>query len=211
MIEHILQEVLALSQVVPLPVFTAIGSLVEELISPIPAQAIMLLGGSLAHAQYASLWLILFMAFTGSVGKLIGSVLYYVFADKVEDLIVPRYGKYLGITHEQLERVGARLGRGLRDDIALLLLRLIPVIPSGPVSVACGLFKINLQTFVVTALIGSFFRNIFYLLIGYYGWDAYRRFVRSLSEYKLLFLVAGTLVVLGGLIWGYRAWKRRRR
>jgi len=211
MVESLMNQVLALSQVVPLPIFTVVGSFVEEIVSPIPAQAIMLVGGSLARVQYAGLWMLVLMAFTGAIGKLLGSVVYYVFADKIEDIIVPRYGKYIGVTHEQLEMVGKKLGRGWRDDIVLFILRLLPIVPSAPVSVACGLFKIDLRTFIITSFFGSFFRNVFYLLIGYYGWEAYQRFMQSLAPYKGLFITVLGVVVLGVGYMAYRSWKRRRR
>lgn len=211
MVETLMNYVLALSQVVPLPIFTVVGSFVEEIVSPIPAQAIMLLGGSLARVQYAGIWMLVLMAFTGAIGKLLGSLVYYVFADKIEDIVVPRYGKYIGVTHEQLELVGKKLGRGWRDDIVLFILRLLPVVPSAPVSVACGLFKIDLRTFIVTSFSGSLFRNFFYLLIGYYGWDAYQRFMQSLAPYRGLFIMVIVFVVAGASYLAYRSWKRRRR
>jgi membrane protein DedA with SNARE-associated domain len=211
MLEVLVNQVFALSQMVPLPVFTAVGSLIEELISPIPAQAIMLLGGSLAKTQYASQWMLVVMAFTGAIGKSLGSIVYYMFADKIEDVIVPRYGKYIGVTHEQLELVGKKLGNGFKDDIVLFLLRLLPIVPSAPVSVACGLFKIDLWTFVITAFIGSFFRNLFYLLIGYHGWEAYRYFMQSLVSYKQPFVGGLIVVVLALLALTYRAWKKKQR
>lgn len=208
--QHFLFYLLALSQHAPLPVFTAIGSLVEELISPIPTQAVMFLAGSLARAGRAGLGMLVFMAVTGALGKVIGSFLYYFFADKIEDVIVPRFGKYIGISHEQLERVGKRLGRGWRDDIGLLILRLIPAVPSAPVSVACGLFKIDLRTFIWTAFVGSFARNALYLLIGYYGWSAYQRFIHSFAPYKPYFFGALAIVSIILLVFAYRYWKKRR-
>lgn len=212
MVEALMNQVLALSQVVPLPIFTVVGSFVEEIISPIPAQATMLLGGSLARVQYAGMWMLVLMAFTGAIGKLLGSLVYYVFADKIEDIVVPRYGKYIGVTHEQLELVGKKLGKGWKDDAVLLILRLLPVVPSAPVSVACGLFKIDLRTFIITTFLGSLFRNLFYLLIGYYGWDAYQRFVQSLAHYKGSFgIVIALIVVVGAGYLAHRSWKRRRR
>lgn len=211
MFSTLTHHLLALSQQVPLPVFAAVGSFIEEVISPLPSQAIMVFGGSLARAAQAGQLMLVFMAATGAVGKTLGSLVYYVFADKIEDVIVPRYGKYIGISHEQLEQVGKRLGRGWGDDVVLLLLRLIPAVPSSPVSVACGLIKIDLRTFIVTALLGSFFRNWMYLSIGFYGWEAYHRFIRPFLPYQRYVIPALLLGCMGLAIWGYRYWQRKKR
>lgn len=211
MLSTLTQYLYDFSQQVPLPVFTAVGSLIEEIISPIPSQAIMIFGGSLARAAHTGQLMLVLMALTGAVGKTLGSLLYYVFADKIEDIIVPRFGKYIGISHEQLEQVGKKLGRGWADDIALFLLRLIPAVPSSPVSVACGLIKIDLRTFIVTAFFGSFFRNWMYLLIGFYGWEAYRRFLQPFLPYQKYIIPSLVLVGVGLAILGYRYWRRKKR
>lgn len=209
MIENLIFQLQVLSQQVPLPIFTAVGSLIEEIISPLPSQAIMIFAGSLAKTEHVGQLMLVFMALTGAIGKTVGCLFYYVFADKIEDLIVPRYGKYIGVSHEQLERVGKKLGHTWADDVALFFLRLIPAIPSSPVSIACGLIKVSLRTFIVTALLGSFLRNWFYLLIGFYGWEAYRRSLRPFLQYReYLFLVLG-VVILGGGIWFYRRWRKK--
>lgn len=209
MVPELAVHVFTLSQHVPLPVFTGIGSVIEEIVAPIPSQAIMLLAGSLARADYAGFWQLILMAFTGAIGKTLGCLVYYVFADKIEDVVVPRFGKYIGISHEQLERVGKKLGRGWRDDVGLFLLRLIPAVPSAPVSVACGLFKIDLKTFILTTLAASFLRNLLYVLIGYYGWGAYRRFVHSLLQYRWYFIAFAVALCAAAGVWAYRRWKRK--
>ncbi len=203
-----MQSLLALGQQVPLPVFTAAGSLIEEIISPLPSQGIMLFAGSLARSAHAGQWMLFFMALTGAFGKTLGCYIYYFFADKIEDKIMPRFGKYFGITHEQLERVGKRLGKGWADDVALFLLRLIPAVPSSPVSVACGLIKLNIRTFLWTAFAGSFLRNWFYLLIGYFGWEAVRRFIRPMAPYAHFWPVLAGLAGLIALYFGYRFWRK---
>ncbi len=211
MFQALVLHVFGLSQYVPLPVFTALGSLLEELVWPIPGQAVMLLAGSLARSAGAGILLLCFIALTGAVGKVAGCLLYYVFADKIEDVIMPRYGKYFGITHEQLERVGKKLGRGWKDDVALLILRLLSPIPSAFVSIACGLFKIDLKTFIVTSFIGSYLRNILFLFIGYYGWAAYQRFLESFRPYlPFIGSLVGVFCLAGGIV-GYWFWKKRKR
>ncbi len=211
MFSALTHDLLALSQQVPLPIFTAIGSFIEEIFSPLPSQAVMVFAGSLARAVRTGQVVLMLMALTAAVGKTLGCLLYYVFADKIEDIVVPRYGKYIGISHEQLEQVGKKLGRGWADDVALLLLRLIPAVPSSPVSVACGLIKIDLRTFIVTAFIGSFFRSWMYLLIGFYGWEAYHRLLRPFLPYQRYVIPALVLGCMGLAIWGYRYWQKKKR
>lgn len=156
-----------LANSIPLPIFTFFGSLIEEIIAPIPSPIVMTLAGSLASAAGQNWFYIIFLALTGAVGKTIGAYVIYYIADKAEDVIITKFGKFIGVSEKDVEKISKRLNSGTRDDIVLFLLRAIPIIPTAPVSVVCGLIKTKLKTYLYTTFLGTIVRNLFYLYLGF--------------------------------------------
>jgi membrane protein DedA with SNARE-associated domain len=188
---------------VPLPWFTLFGSFIEEVISPIPSPLILTLAGSLTAAQERGTLYLLLIAITGSVGKTYASYLIYLLADKGEDFILNKIGRFLGVTHKSIENVGKHLNKGYRDEVVLIFLRAFPIIPTIPVSVACGLIKINLKTFLATTFIGTIFRNLFYMILGYSGINATENVAIKYEDYEILVyvVIALSVVVFTGYLY----------
>jgi membrane protein DedA with SNARE-associated domain len=154
------------SQTVPLPIFVTVGAAIEEIIAPIPSPLVMTLAGSLSAAS-GSHWLTLvYLAVIGSLAKTVASYIVYVVSDKAEDLVLGKFGRFLGVTHKEVEKLGSQLSGGWRDDLVMLALRAIPIIPTAPVSIISGLLKIKLTTFFWTTAVGYAIRNYFYLYLG---------------------------------------------
>ncbi len=154
------------SQTVPLPIFVTVGAAIEEIIAPIPSPLVMTLAGSLSAAS-GSHWLTLvYLAVIGSLAKTVASYIVYVVSDKAEDLVLGKFGKFVGVSHKDVEKIGSQLSGGWRDDLVMLALRAIPIIPTAPVSIISGLLKIKLTTFFWTTAVGYAIRNYFYLYLG---------------------------------------------
>ncbi|MFA4999248.1 MAG: VTT domain-containing protein [Parcubacteria group bacterium] len=157
------------ADVFPLPVFAFLGALIEEIIAPIPSPLVMTLVGSLAAANDA-IWIYLgLLAVAGAIGKTAGSFVVYFVADKGENIITKKFGKFLGASHREIEIIGKYLNKGWKDNVALFLLRAVPIMPTAPVSIVCGLIKLNLRTYLVSTFFGVMVRNAFYLYLGYTG------------------------------------------
>lgn len=196
----------ALSISVPLEVFVFVGSLIEELISPIPSTLIMGTAGSIANASEHVVVFLFWLSFVGNVGKIIGSIFYYVLGDKLEDVVVQKFGKYLGVTHRQVESLGKRFSGHWRDGVTLFFLRLLPFMPTTPVSLACGVIRMPMKTFAVATFAGNFVKDFFYLLIGYMGLAAVRELFHRATEIRyyvdiVIFVGFGILLFL---LWYHR-------
>lgn len=185
-----------LSSVLPTPWFTFIGSFVEELIAPIPSPLVMTLSGSLAASQQQPITYLFLLAMIGAVGKTIGSYLIYIAADRAEDLVMRRLGKFIGITHKEVEAIGKHLNKGWRDDIVLFLLRAIPIIPTAPVSVVSGLIKVKMRTYLVSTLLGTFVRNLLYLYLGFTTVGALESVNQGLDSFESIGYVVIFLLLL---------------
>lgn len=192
-------SVLAAATKVPLPWFVLGGSFLEEVISPIPTYAVMITAGSVARVQgHVWLWLLV-LAVLGAVGKTIACLIYYTLADVIEDLVVPRFGKYLGVTHADVEAMGARLGQRRGDHWLLIGLRSLPVVPSAPISVVAGIIHVERWLFVWTTFVGTFIKNTMYLVIGFFGLSAVYHALRQAGILRDVFWL-GFILCIGILV-----------
>lgn len=190
--------------VLPLPLFAAVASFAEEIIAPIPSGPVMLVMGSLADVQHYALPALLGLAVTAACGKLAGSLVVYVIADKAEDVITARFAKFFGVTHAQIESFGNRLGNGWKDYALLTLLRTLPFVPSAVISFGAGVLKIRLRLFVVATFIGSILRDFTFLYIGYVGLEGASELVSQFDTVESLLqatIIAG--VVIAGVAYLY--------
>jgi len=188
------------SQTVPLPIFVTLGAAIEEIIAPIPSPLVMTLAGSLAAAS-GSHWLTLvYLAIIGSLAKTLASYIVYVISDKAEDLVLNKFGKFLGVSHKEVEKLGNQLSGGWSDDLVMLALRAIPIIPTAPVSIIAGVLKIKLTTFFWTTTVGYAIRNYFYLYLGSTSIGALESLNEGLGSvekigYLILFILLLSLAV----------------
>ncbi len=187
----------SLSQTVPLPIFTTVGAALEEIIAPIPSPLVMTLAGSLSASAGQPLTYLLYLALIGSLAKTAASYLVYFVSDKAEDLVLTKFGKYVGVTHKEVEKFGSQLSGGYRDDLVMLALRAIPIIPTAPVSIIAGLLKINVRTFLWTTTLGYAIRNYFYLYLGATSIDALESLNEGLDSFeKIGYLIIFVLLIL---------------
>lgn len=201
-IEH---WIVSLATQVPLPAYVFIGEVVEELISPIPSQAILLTAGSIAKAQGLPIAELLLLAILASAAKTATTFLYYVLADKMEDQLMPRFGQYIGISHEQVEAIGKRLDRGgMKEVISLALIRCLPILPSAPVSAICGLLKLSKKNFLLATFLGNIVRGGLVLLTGFLGSDVFRAFLDGQLHPTTLGIALILALIIGFFVWGYR-------
>ncbi len=204
--------ILALAEHVPLELFIFVGSLVEEVFAFIPSLLIMTTAGLLAqmegHTPFFLLWLVLL----GNIGKLIGSLGYYVLGDKLEDMVTGRGQRFFGLSHADIERAGRQLtGNTWRDGAFIFLLRFVPFFPTLAVSVACGVIKVPLRTFLVASYLGNACKDLVYILLGYFGAATMRTFLIEIERVRLGIGILITIGVVLMLVVLYRERHRGKR
>ncbi len=187
------------AQKVPVELFTFAGAMIEEILAPIPSPLVMTLAGSIAQAQHA-LWVyLLWLALIGAVGKTLGSWLVYFVSDKAEDLVVNKFGKFLGVSHKEIENIGKHFYGDFRDDLIIMLARALPIMPTAPVSIACGVVKVNLRSYLLGTFLGTYLRNVMYLWLGFAGLASFESIMAGLTTMESIvqmLMVALLLVIL---------------
>lgn len=207
MFDSITQAVLSWSQQVPLELFTFIGSFVEEVLAPIPSPIIMTATGSIAATQGKALAYLVVLSMIGALGKTVGAVLVYFIADKAEDILVGKLGKFIGVSHAEVEALGKRFKGNWKDVFLLTFLRALPIMSSAVVSVCSGVVKIRLRIYIIATFLGTIIRDFFYLYVGYTGIDALHNLVEGFDSIESIIQALIALLIVGVIGWIY--WKRR--
>lgn len=202
------QTLISYADKVPLELFTLVGTFVEEVIAPIPSPLMMTTAGSIAALQGKAMSYLLVLSVIGAIGKLFGAWILYFFADKAEDIVLGRFGKLLGVSHADVEKVGKHLNGGLRDDLILIVLRALPIIPSSVVSVGSGILKINLKTYLYTTFIGTIIRDFVFLYFGFVGVSAFEGYIKGFESVESMIQIAVAAVLLAFM--GYMYYKRHK-
>ena len=193
-----------LANKIPLELFTFLGTILEEILAPIPSPFVMGITGSIAQAQNKALPYIIVIAIIGAFGRVVGTSFLYVVSDFAEDIVIGKFGKFIGVSHKEVEKIGAKFKGTSKDYLTLTLLRAIPVMPSSPISVICGLIKLNFKVFVVGTFVGSIFRNVFFLYIGYAGLSATGSFMEGLDTADNIMKIIFVLGLVGIYLFFYR-------
>ena len=199
LIQPIIDFLHSAASVLPLPAFSFFGALIEEIIAPIPSPLVMALTGTLAAAKGSAWPYMALIILMGAAGKTIGSFIVYFIADKGKHIVLGKFGKFLGVTHREVEIIGKHLNKGWKDDLVLFLLRAIPIMPTAPVSIVCGLIKVNLRAYIVSTFFGVLARNVFYFYLGYTGAGALESInngIGGLEKFGYIILLAIIAAVL---------------
>jgi membrane protein DedA with SNARE-associated domain len=195
--------VLELSKIVPLELFIFLGSFIEELFPPIPSALITVTAGTVLATRDFSFVYIIWLAVFGAVGKCIGSSIIYVVSDKAEDVVLGKFGKFIGVSHKHVEGLAKHFNGGWKDHVTLFVLRALPIMPSTPVSVMSGVIKINFKTYLLQTFLGTVVRDIFFIYIGTLGVAVYGKFTPFLEKTEDLIkygFVAAVILIVGYII-----------
>lgn len=194
-IEQINQWLLYYSNILPVELFTIIGSFVEEVIAPVPSPLVMTAAGAVAQAQQKSWLYLVWLAILGAFAKTLGGWLLYFLADAAEDLIIGKFGGFIGVEKGDIEAIGQQYLKGSRANAMLMIIRSTPVFPSAPVSVICGAIKFNFKPFMVITFLGSIIRGAFFLYFGYASLYSFELLIHQVDRIENFF----TLLIAIGL------------
>lgn len=201
----------SLATSVSLEVFVIVGAFLEELLAPIPSPFVMTTAAVLAQIQGYSWINYAVLILIASAAKTLSSYCVYVAADKAEDVILGKFGKFFGVSHAQVERLGQLLTKSWIDDVLLFLSRALPIVPTFPISVGAGVIKYNVKTYLILTFWGTCVRNLFYLWIALFGWEGFQSIRQDLWEHPLwlaIGLIIFLLIVIGILRAKETWWER---
>ncbi len=122
---------------------------IESACIPLPSEVIIPFSGYLVSRGVFSLWGV---ALAGAVGCVLGSVVAYYVGAWGGRRLVERYGRYLLISHHDLDMADRWFAR--HGDITILVGRLLPVVRTF-IAFPAGVARMAMGKFLVYTFIGS--------------------------------------------------------
>ena len=134
----------------------------ESSFFPFPSEVAMIPAGYLAHKGEMSLVLAFI---SGTLGSLLGAIFNYYLCYFFGREIILKYGKFVGITHEKMDKFEAFFNK--HGEISTFNSRLIPGIRQY-ISLPAGLAKMNIFRFCLFTTLGAGIWCAVLLGVGYF-------------------------------------------
>jgi membrane protein DedA with SNARE-associated domain len=130
---------------------------------PVPGDFLMLALGVRARDGLIVLWQVIAAMEAGTV---VGSSLLYLLARRGGRGVVVRYGPFIGIGPDKLDRAERQLQR--YGATAVVLGRLLPGLRILT-AIACGIFRVPYRVFLPAMSLGSLIYIVGYTMLGYFA------------------------------------------
>lgn len=159
---------------------------------PVPGDVLMLVLGVHARRGSVPLWQAIAVM---ELATLIGSTLLYVAARLAGRGLVYRYGRFIRLTPEHLDRAEVWLKK--HGSVAVFLGRLVPGLRIVT-AVGCGVFDVPFPVFFPAMALGALGYILIYTLLGYFFGPP---ILMVLEEVHFPFGLLGSLVPLALILW----------
>ena len=169
----------------------------ESSFFPFPSEVAMIPAGYLAHKGEMSLVLAFI---SGTLGSLLGAIFNYYLCYFFGREIILKYGKFVGITHEKMDKFEAFFNK--HGEISTFNSRLIPGIRQY-ISLPAGLAKMNVFRFCLFTTLGAGIWCAVLLGVGY--------FLGSNPDEQTLLIITIALLTVVAVISAIYIAKQRKR
>lgn len=176
----------------------------ENIFPPIPSELIMPLAGFTAHTKPESGLTVSSVVIAGLVGTMLGTMPWYYLGVWLGEerlrALADRYGKWVGMTGEDLDRANRWFYR--HGNVAVFLGRLVPGLRTV-ISLPAGIARMRLAPFLAYSTLGSGIWISFLTGAGYVLGKNYELVDKYLAP------VSKVVVVVLVLAFGWWLWQKR--
>jgi membrane protein DedA with SNARE-associated domain len=152
----------------------------------------MLAAASQSAAGKFSVWLAFGVILIAMVG---GAWVQYLLTRKLGRSFLNRFGRYIGLTQDRLDRAAHAVRQGGAVTVGISLVTPGVRIATVP---ACGLAELPLQSFLPGLVAGSGVFLALHFVIGYVGGPLVNVVMRSINLPMAVFIAAFLLIGFGG-------------
>lgn len=181
------------------------ASLIEEIIAPIPSPAVIMFAAYTLLKGFSlgtgSIKLVLIIALPVAAGITLGSTVFYFIGYYAGKPAIVRYGKWLGLTWNNLQKAEEAFTKGYRDEALLIVVRALPILPNVAINAICGIIRFDFKTFLLTTFVGSFLRG---LILGAIGWQlgsVYEKYAHYFENMEKWFTMLIAVSVIGFVLY----------
>jgi len=186
-----------------------LGGLLEQIIIPIPSPLITMAGGFLLIPQNIpfgqALKEALFqVVLPYTIAASLGLGIVYFIAYFGGRPLIEKFKGYLGFSWQEIENLKKKFQGNWYDEILIIALRAIPVIPISIISGVCGAIRFSIIKFYITSIVGILIRSFILALIGWQTGETYKVIAQGLDKAESLTTIVILGIIILALIWGYK-------
>ncbi len=175
-----------------------VAAITEEVLAPIPSGIVMMSSGYAFLAGEAVsvanlLYLVIHVALPLCIGLTIGSLLVYGLTYKYGEVIIKKFGKYIGLHWSDVMRLHNKFDKTHKDELTLLILRSLPILPSVAINAVAGMVRMPLRPYIVATLAGTFIRALAVSFIGWQVGNVYKKYADIVDRFEKI----GLALLLG--------------
>lgn len=187
--QHIPSAISALAPVVNHYGYLAVGGLVllEDFGLPAPGEIVLIAAAVFAGLSHLNIILVILIGFIGAV---VGDNIGFAIGHYGGDPLIRRYGKYILLTTERIDKVSDYFTR--HGGKIIVIARFVEGLRQAN-GIIAGLSEMQWKKFLTFNVIGAGIWVVFWSLAGYYGGSH----IDSLLRYQLYFAIAVGLAILG--------------
>jgi membrane protein DedA with SNARE-associated domain len=183
-----------------------LASLAEEVIAPIPS-SVVIIGSSFfimtdPTITLASLGKLFFViALPAAFGVTLGSLLFYGITYFAGRPFIERWGKYLGLSWQDIQELDKRFDESYTDEILIFALRVIPITPSIVINAFCGFIRYDIKKYLIITFFGTLLRVF---MLGFIGWqfgNIYQNISQQFSAIETWGIILIVMFIIGIIIY----------
>jgi membrane protein DedA with SNARE-associated domain len=192
----------------------AVAVALETIVAPIPSEVILPMAGwkvsqsaadaSVLEPLTSLAWNIPLAVAFATAGSVVGAVVGYAIGAWGGRPLLDRYGRYVGIGAEDLDRADRWFDRW--GTWAVFLGRMVPLVRTF-VSYPAGISRMPMGRFLLFSTLGSLPWNLALIVAGFAVGENYPQIEAAIKpyEYVIYAVVAGAVLLLIGRFW----WSKR--
>jgi membrane protein DedA with SNARE-associated domain len=155
---------------------------------PLPSEIILPFSGFLASKGQFS---ILAIALVGALGNIVGTLFTYTIARYVGLPFLYRYGKYVLVTHHDIE-----LAQSLFEKFGVPIIFISRLLPGirGFIPIPAGVARMKVIPFMVYVFVGSFLWSLLLTYIGVIiqeNWEVFGEYAHDIGTVLVLIMLIG--------------------
>jgi membrane protein DedA with SNARE-associated domain len=175
---------------------------IESACIPLPSELIMPLAGwMLIEKAGLSPWFLILAGVCGGLGNMFGSWISYWVGAKGGLPLLRRWGKYILVTHEDIERATRWFDK--YGNLITLISRFIPAVRTF-ISLPAGMARMKLFKFSLYAFIGSFFWSIGLAWGGYLLGQNWEKLREAMRPFDIPIIAICLLMIIFYFLWKLR-------
>lgn len=182
-----------------------LASFLEEMVAPIPSSVVIVTSSFLIMTDpvitLESIGKLFFMvALPAALGVTLGSAIIYGITYLAGRPFVCRWGRYLGLSWQDIQELDKKFDESYADEILLFALRVFPLTPSIVVNVFCGFIRYDLRKYLTITFFGTLIRVF---ILGFIGWQFGNIYLNSqqLSLLEILTIIGILAILILGIIY----------